>query len=220
MAIARLHRLNPSRVMFIRQNPAAIDAGAFHNDVISVGHLNVLLYHSAAWSETAQSIEEIRQHFFRITGKQLITIDVTEKEVPLVDAVGSYLFNSQLVSLPQGGMALIAPRECQKCDSTRHWLNALPQRNTPIESIHFVDLHESMQNGGGPACLRLRVALTAHQLSRVNPGVLLTPKLYDQLVKWVHHHYREQLSSADLADPKLLNESRQALAELHKILML
>src|SRR5439155_13594952 len=44
-AIARRHGLVEKRAFFVQQSAAAIDAGAFHNDVVCVGHRNVLLIH-------------------------------------------------------------------------------------------------------------------------------------------------------------------------------
>ena len=90
----------------------------------------------------------------------------------------------------------------------------------PIREVRVFDLKQSMQNGGGPACLRLRVALKEHELAAVNHGVMMTPQLYDTLVAWVDKHYRDRLSEADLADPQLLIECRTALDELTQILKL
>ncbi len=50
LAIARLHTLSHDRVVFAKQNPNAIDAGVFHNDVIAVGNKNLLFYHEKAFS--------------------------------------------------------------------------------------------------------------------------------------------------------------------------
>jgi succinylarginine dihydrolase len=202
-AIANQHHLR--NVHFVQQNPAAIDAGAFHNDVVAVSNLNVLLYHTSAWL-TKPGMDEFQP------------IEVSESEVPLADAVSSYLFNSQLVGTDR--MTLIAPIESQECDSTRAFLSELPQRGTPIREIKFVDVRQSMRNGGGPACLRLRVVLTKEQIALIKPRVFLDDALYGELTDWVKRNYREMLTPADLADPKLLEESRRALDELSGILSL
>ena len=223
-AIARLHRLGGEQTMLLQQNPAAIDAGAFHNDVVAVGNLNVMLYHESAFAVSVHGpnpADEIRRAYANATGdKELFLIEVPERQVPLADAVSSYLFNSQLVSLPNGTMALIAPVECQENPTAAAFIGQLTQAGTPIRSAYFVDVRESMRNGGGPACLRLRVALTPTQSDRMNPGVILTETLYDELCLWVKRHYRECLHPDDLADPKLLAESRDALDELTRILRL
>ena len=77
-----------------------------------------------------------------------------------------------------------------------------------------------MQNGGGPACLRLRVALKEHELLAINPHTQITNNKFIELNQWVDKHYRDELSIADLADPNLLNESQTALDELTQILQL
>ena len=208
-AIARLHQLSPARTFFIQQSPAAIDAGAFHNDVVAVSNENVLFYHASAY------VQDIGSYF---PGMQLIK--VSEEQVSLADAIRSYLFNSQLVTLRDGGMVLICPSECEEIASTREYLKNLPTSSSPIHSCHFIDVRQSMKNGGGPACLRLRVVLNDQQMSALHPRALLTPAIYDQLVRWVHAHYRQSLHPDELGDAKLLQESRAALDDLTNILQL
>ncbi|NEQ69524.1 MAG: N-succinylarginine dihydrolase, partial [Symploca sp. SIO2D2] len=117
-AIARLHKLDPRKTLFMQQSPQAIDAGVFHNDVIAVGHLNVLLYHENAFIDGRSAIDQISLQF----GGEFNPIEVAELEVSLQEAVSSYLFNSQLVSLSTGGIALIAPQECSENDSVHGFL--------------------------------------------------------------------------------------------------
>jgi succinylarginine dihydrolase len=218
-AIARLHGLDPSATLLLRQNPAAIDAGAFHNDVVAVANLNVLLIHAAAFADGASAIASLSRAYSEICdGGQLTVIEVSEQDVPLADAVESYLFNGQLVRLPDGSTCLIAPEECRTHPRVRLYLDGLVGDGRAIRSVHFVDVRQSMRNGCGPACLRLRVPLTSQQLRCVHPGVMLTPSLYRSLVSWVERHYRDQLQPQDLADPKLLDEGRAALDALTQIL--
>ena len=116
-------------------------------------------------------------------------------------------------------MALIAPDECQSHPAAKAQIDLLMQERL-FDRVEFVNVRQSMLNGGGPACLRLRVVLTKKELAAMHQGVLLTPQLYNQLTAWVKKHYRETLAPADLADPALLRESRQALDALTKILRL
>ena len=217
-AIARLHQLNPAATLFVRQHPAAVDAGVFHNDVICVGHLNVLLCHEMAFADVDHSIDQLREMYRRQCDGELTVIQARQDRFPLEDAVRSYLFNSQLVGLPDGSMTLIAPIECAECDTARAFIDEIIAGHNPIRTVHFVDLRQSMRNGGGPACLRLRVSLTALEMENLRQSVLLTPALHSQLTAWVERHYRDRLSPEDLADPKLLEESRQALEEVMRIL--
>jgi succinylarginine dihydrolase len=217
-AVARLHELRESDTVLLRQNPEAIDAGAFHNDVVAVGNLDVLLLHAAAFADGPAAVEQVRGAYSRTSGGELTVVHVSEEEVPLADAVGSYLFNSQLVRLPDRSTCLIAPTESHDNPRVAQFLDGLVGPGRPIASVRFVDVRQSMRNGGGPACLRLRVALTATELSRMNRGVLLDATLYEKLVAWVRAHYRDRLHPDDLADPKLLEESRAALDSLTRIL--
>lgn len=216
-AIARLHGLSEERTLFVRQNPDVIDAGVFHNDVISVGNENVLLYHERAFAEGDAAIDGMRQRL-RGLGADLVEIRVTEEEVSVEEAVATYLFNSQIVTLPGGGMMLVCPGECERSERVRRRIDRMLADDNPVERVEFFDLRESMRNGGGPACLRLRVALTDEELAAVNPGAILTPTLVGELEAWVRRHYREELRPADLADPRLVDETRRALAELTEML--
>lgn len=219
-AIARCHRLSDQQVIFAQQHPEAIDAGVFHNDVISVGNENVFLYHEHAFVRTPAVIDELKRAYAALhRGRELIAIKVPTARVPLADAVRSYLFNSQIVTVSPGRMALIAPTDCQDVMSVSSFIDGLlASGRTPIGEVHFLDLRQSMRNGGGPACLRLRIVLTPQELATLPAGVRLTDSNYEALVAWVKKHYREKLKPDELADPKLLEESRRALDELTQLL--
>jgi succinylarginine dihydrolase len=215
-SIARQHNLKDS-ALFLQQTPRAVDAGAFHNDVVAVANLNVLLYHADAWIGTPAIVSRIRKAL-RSRGAELAAIEVDAHRVPLRDAIQSYLFNSQIVTLPDGSMALIAPHECRKTPSTRRFLQWLLTAQTPIRAVHYVEVRQSMRNGGGPACLRLRATLTDRELAGVHPGAVFTSALQEQLTHWINRHYRDSLVPRDLADPHLLEENRRALDELTVLL--
>ncbi len=216
-AVARLHGLSDENVVYILQNPDVIDQGVFHNDVIAVGNQNVLFYHQQAFHNSAGAIAEIQQKF----GEQpLHFIEVKDSEVSVQDAIKTYLFNTQLVTLPDGNMTIIAPSECQENPVVEQYLAELVTRNTPVKSVNYFDVKQSMRNGGGPACLRLRVALTDAELAAVNPNTLMNDELFGKLNYWVEKHYRDVLTEDDLRDPQLLTESRTALDQLTQILKL
>jgi len=217
-AVARLHQLDPSRTLFVQQSPEAIDAGVFHNDVICVGNQNVLLYHEAAFADGEG--ERIAETFLRASGQSLHLLRIAEAELPLSTAVETYLFNSQLITLPNNRMLLVAPAECETNAAARAVIDRLISEHNPLDSAIYVDVRQSMQNGGGPACLRLRVVLTEAQRAAVNGRVFLDDALFQELTAWVKRDYRDELRSADLADPSLLQESRRALDELTHILRL
>lgn len=219
-AVARANALRTDRVLFAQQDPAAIDAGVFHNDVIAVGNEHVLLYHERAFCRPRQVLAELQRRYATLhRGRELTLVCVREKDVPLADAVRSYLFNSQLITLPDGTMALIAPIECRETPSVNAYLQRLlAAPDAPLRRVHFVDLRQSMRNGGGPACLRLRVVLTERERAALPPGVFVNEQRYAQLVRWANKHYREELRPADLADVSLLRETQRALDELTRLL--
>lgn len=217
-AVARLHGLSENAAVMMQQNPDVIDQGVFHNDVIAVGNQNVLFFHEQAFVDTQVKLDEIRRKFG--PAADLHFIEVKTSEVSVSEAVKTYLFNTQLVTLANGDMAIIAPTECRDSATVSAYLEQLTGRGTPIRQVHYFDVKQSMQNGGGPACLRLRVAMSEAQHQAVNPAVLMNESLFVRLNQWVDTHYRDQISEADLADPQLLIESRQALDELTQILKL
>jgi succinylarginine dihydrolase len=218
-AIARAHQLNPATVLLAQQNPAVIDAGVFHNDVIAVGNGNVLLCHASPFLHEEQTLAAAREAYRRRCGGELRIIRASSEQLSIEEAVRSYVFNSQLVTLPDGMMSLIAPREAYESEPARRFIDeVIADSANPVRSVHYVDIRQSMCNGGGPACLRLRVVLNEPELVAAHQGVFLTPALYAALEKWVHRHYRDRLVPDDLRDPKLLDESRAALDELTRIL--
>lgn len=216
-SIARLHRLRPDEVLFIRQNPDVIDRGVFHNDVISVANENVLLYHEESFED--RSIGGLKSVFRKKYGHEPVFIRVTGDRLSVDEAVRTYLFNSRLVTISDGTMALIAPQEC--CESSRAadlLEEILADRSNPIKTIRFTNIRESMQNGGGPACLRLRIILTDEEKASINQGVILNSGLFSLLEEWAGNFYRDHLHFSDFDDPQLLYESRQALDQLTRIL--
>ena len=217
-AVARLHGLSDEHVVYMQQNPDVIDQGVFHNDVIAVGNQNVLFYHQQAFVDTSTKLNELTRKFGNDSDLHLI--EVKDTEVSVADAVQTYLFNTQLVTLENGEMVIIAPTECQDNAAVSAYLAQLTQRNTPIKQVHYYDVKQSMRNGGGPACLRLRVAMSEQEKQAVNPNVLMNDTLFATLNQWVDKHYRDEITEADLADPQLLQESRSALDELTQILNL
>lgn len=218
-AIARAHGLDPARTIFARQSPRAIDAGAFHNDVVAVANENVLFFHEHAFAEKDALLAEISAK-----AEGLFTpvfVEAPAARVSLEDAVRSYLFNAQLVRFPgEDRMTLVAPKEVEETPSVAAWLADLVAGNGPIGAVLTMNLRESMRNGGGPACLRLRVAVTDAERAAIRPGFLLDEPGIAALEAWVGRHYRETLGPDDLRDPNLVTETWRALDELTRILPL
>ncbi|MEZ4220049.1 MAG: N-succinylarginine dihydrolase [Polyangiaceae bacterium] len=212
-AVARLCGIRTD-VLFRQQSPAGIDAGSFHSDVLCVGHRQVLLCHELAFVEPDALFQELRRRL----GDELEIHAASNRELPVGDAVASYPFNSQLVTTAAGTMVIVAPSEARDVPSARGFLERVVAESSHVGAIHWASVNESMRNGGGPACLRLRVELTGDDMAALPPGVLMTEAKLDTLEQWVHRHYRPELSLADLADPALWRECCAALDELTGLL--
>ncbi len=214
-AIVRRHGLDPATVIFAQQSPAAIDAGVFHNDVIAVGSGNVLFCHERAFVDQGSVLEKLDR---MVPGFKPIV--VTDPEFSVDEAVATYLFNSQLISRGDGTFVLVAPAECDEHAGARALLDRLISGASPIAEVITFDLRQSMRNGGGPACLRLRVELTGTERAAIRAKVFLDDALANALDGWIRRHYRDRLAPEDLGDPALLDESRRALDELSTMLRL
>ncbi|SXV48482.1 succinylarginine dihydrolase [Klebsiella pneumoniae] len=219
-AVARLHQLDPRYTVFAQQAPQAIDRGVFHNDVIAVSNRHVLFHHQQAFVDQATVLATLRAKSDSLD-IPFTSVEVPDERVSLDDAVASYLFNSQLLSKPDGKMLIVVPEECRQRENVWRYLSDLAADSaSPIDEVAVFDLRESMRNGGGPACLRLRVVLNEAERQAVNAHSLMNDERYQQLTAWVEKHYRDRLHARDLADPQLLREVYQALDELTQILRL
>jgi succinylarginine dihydrolase len=197
-AVARLHGLDPARCFFAQQSHAAIQAGAFHNDVVAVANETVLFAHEQAFDDKAALYDWIGADL-----PEAVIVEVPADRVTLDEAIRSYLFNSQLVSLPGGGMALVLPIEARETEAVWSWLQELVAGNGPIRALHVHDVRESMRNGGGPACLRLRVAVDEAWLPAIDQRFLLDERRWDALHRLVEAHWPERIAPADIGDPAM-----------------
>jgi succinylarginine dihydrolase len=206
VAIARAHRLDPARTVFIEQSPEAIAAGAFHNDVVAVANETVLFAHEQAFADKGRFFAELRAALPTVA-----IIEVPAAAVTLEEAIASYLFNAQLVTRPAGGMALILPNEAQGQPRVWRWLEALVAGNGPVRELVPVDVRQSMANGGGPACLRLRVVCDP---ATVDPRFLVDAEKLDAIAAVVETHWPERVGPEDhatLGDWPAAETARRAL---------
>jgi len=194
--IARKHMLDPARTLFVEQNPEAIAAGAFHNDVVAVANEHVLFTHELAFADPEGTYDAIRE---KLPEAEIIV--VPDSAVSLAEAVRSYLFNAQLVTLPSGeGMALIIPLEAWENSAVRQWLDGLLAGNGPIRRIVPVDVRQSMSNGGGPACLRLRVVADPEV---VDPRFMLDQTRVERISAVIEEFWPEQIDPGELGSESL-----------------
>ncbi|MEZ4229639.1 MAG: N-succinylarginine dihydrolase [Polyangiaceae bacterium] len=214
-AVARLHQLG-ARALLWQQAPRGIDEGAFHTDVLAVGTANLLLLHELAFVDTEQLLGELRRRL----GDEFQVCLAKQGELPAADAVAAYPFNSQLLELPGGELVIVAPREAEANAQANRYLQRVVAEDNRVEAVHYLDVNQSMKNGGGPACLRLRVPLSDSELTKLGARVVLDDALYSDLQAWVERHYRDRLSFADLLDVAFLREVETALDELTQLLEL
>ena len=205
-AVARLHRLDPDRTIFARQSPEAIAAGAFHADVVMVANEHVLLVHQQAFADPAEVYAALRRQLPKIE-----IIEVPASSVSLAEAVATYLFNAQLVSLPESGMALILPTEARDNPHVWAWLQDLAARNGPVRRLVPVEVRQSMANGGGPACLRLRVVA---EPAAVDTRFLVDHASLDRIEGIVQAYWPETIAADDLAQPALWDHVTRARSAL------
>jgi succinylarginine dihydrolase len=201
-ALARRHRLDPERTLFAEQSEEAIAAGAFHNDVVAVANERVLFAHEQAFAHKDTLIADCAR---LVPGFEYV--EVPASEVPLADAVSSYLFNAQLVTLPGGETALIVPEEARETTSVWGWLERHLAGNGPIRQVNVVDVRQSMANGGGPACLRLRVVADP---ATIDPRFLVDEDKLDRIAEVIAANWPEEIDRRELRDPDLIRDIEDA----------
>ncbi|HEX8400742.1 MAG TPA: N-succinylarginine dihydrolase [Allosphingosinicella sp.] len=207
-AVARHHQLDDGRILFVAQSEEAIAAGAFHNDVVAVANENVLFCHEQAFDDRSSFYAALRRLL-----PEVEIIEVPASAVSLSDAIRSYMFNAQLVTLPGGGMGLILPEEARETPAVWRWLEQMTSGNGPVRELFVVDVRQSMANGGGPACLRLRVVADPKS---VDPRFICGHEMLDGVSEVIEEHWPDRIVPDDLADPELweqLEQGREALLD-------
>jgi succinylarginine dihydrolase len=215
-AVARLFELGPAQAIFAQQHPAGIDAGAFHTDVLAVGSGDFLMTHELAFHDLDGTLAALRAQL----GEGLTVVVAKEYELPARDAVLAYPFNSQVLRLGDGRLVIVAPEDSRDNPRARAFLERVVAEKNPVAAVHYLDVRQSMENGGGPACLRQRITLTDAEVAAVKARVFYDATLDAELRAWVSRHYRDRLTAQDLADPALAREGLTALDELTGILRL
>ena len=207
-AVARAHRLDPARTLFVKQSPDAIAAGAFHNDVVAVANERILFAHEQAFADQHAFFADLRRIM-----PDVDIVEVPAERVSLADAIGSYLFNAQLVTAGSGAQTLIVPAEARANEAVWSWLQDHLAGNGPIRAVEVVDVRESMANGGGPACLRLRVVCDP---ALVDPRFIVDAAKLDQIADVIATHWPEAIAFDAIGDTDLVTRvvhARRALYE-------
>ncbi len=225
-AVQQQHRLPQEEVLFVRQNAEVINEGVFHNDVIAVSNADVLLVHELAFEHGHSALQDIDEAYARLhPGRELIVLVVEDEQLTVDEAVHTYFFNSQIISLPNGRMALIAPVEAQALyegKAAELMEQICADEGNPLDEVHFVDLRQSMRNGGGPACLRLRVAMTQIQQEALaaTVRVLVDEALLEELEAAIYRYYPESITAETLGNPAIYHASLQVMEAFGQIMRL
>jgi succinylarginine dihydrolase len=216
-AISRRHQIAPENTFFCKQHPLAIDAGAFHNDVVALSHGNLLIHHELAFATDNSTWLEVEHRFQAITGAELKRIEISSASLSLEAAVSTYLFNSQIVMPEQSSRPVIlCPMQVREHAETRKLVKEWCQRGLFREAC-YVPLDQSMRGGGGPACLRLRVPLPEDQLSTIPAASRWTEELDDQLRAIIRQYYPAQLTLSDLANGAFAEQNQLAYEQIRAV---
>ncbi|RYD26809.1 MAG: succinylarginine dihydrolase, partial [Lysobacteraceae bacterium] len=201
--------LDTDHTLMVCQGEAAIAAGAFHNDVVAVANGHVLFAHEQAFAKPRALCEAVTALV-----PDAVIIEVPADRVSLDTAIRTYLFNSQLVTMPDGGMTLVLPAETRENAEVWTWLSELIAAEGPITRLEIVDVRESMRNGGGPACLRLRVQVDAEAFAAIDPRFLLDDGACDRIEAVIAREWPEAIAPDDLGDPRLWEQCLEARSAL------
>lgn len=184
---------------FAQQTPEAIEAGVFHNDVIATSHGGLLIYHELAFADHEKVVADLSQKYQTRTSEFLQSICVSRKELPLDEAVRTYLFNSQIVNSDSESMQLICPVQCKESAQTRSLIDRwISDPTNPIQRVHFMSLGQSMANGGGPACLRLRMMIDESQLEELGHRYRIDEARIARLTTMIEREYPDRFSIEDM----------------------
>lgn len=203
--VARRLGIGDTRSLFVQQLPKAIDAGVFHNDVIATSHEDFLLVHECAYVDQPNSLDRMADIFRKQCHGTLRTLVITEKELSLSEAVATYLFNSQIVTRKDGSWLMLCPVECQESPTASQVLKRIQREEPRIGAIEFVSLRESMANGGGPACLRLRTYASEQEIDELPARTRIQDESLSFLEGVIASEYPETVQLEDFLDLDLVS---------------
>ena len=202
-AVARAHGVRTA--LFVQQSAEAIAAGAFHNDVVAVADGDVIFAHEQAFTDRVRFYAELTAAYPAVQ-----IVEVPASAVSLAEAIRSYLFNAQLLTTDRGA-TLLLPDEARDEPRVWRWLESIVAGNGPIRRLRTIDVRESMANGGGPACLRLRVAADP---ATIDPRFLVDEAKITRIARIVEAHWPAAIDPAAIDDPALITQIERARAAL------
>jgi succinylarginine dihydrolase len=91
------------------------------------------------------------------------------------------------------------------------WIERHLAGNGPIRRVEVVDVRQSMANGGGPACLRLRVLADPATVDR---RFIVDEARLDTIAEVVGRYWPEEIHHDDLKQHSLIAQIEAARAAL------
>ncbi len=211
-------QLDREACCFAQQTPEAIEAGVFHNDVIATSHADLLIYHELAFADHANVVEDLSHKYQRRIGHALQGLCVHSRELPLDEAVRTYLFNSQIVNSDSDTMQLICPSQCRDSSPTRALIDRwIADPSNPIQRVHFLSLNQSMANGGGPACLRLRMMVDDAQLKELGARYRIDEARIALLSDIIEQNYPERFCIEDMTRLDFAEHSQTTVDTIERL---
>ncbi|SEI00219.1 succinylarginine dihydrolase [Rheinheimera pacifica] len=210
-AICQLHALPDSKVLLQKQSKEAISRGIFHNDIISMNSHDLLVFHQQAYEDHESLIE-------KLMAQGICCVEIKAEEFSLEHALKTYFFNSEFISGKDGGLVLVMSKSCQHDAKVQVQLDRIQTAYSKEIKTMYVDLDDSLRNGGGPACLRLRVQLNQEQFSAIPSQFLLTQNKLEALQEVVTRFYRESLSYEDVLTEIFQRNLQPVYTKLEQIL--
>lgn len=219
-AVARQHGLDAECTFFLKQHPKAIDAGAFHNDVVAMSDRDLLIHHEHAFHEPDAMLMSLEARFRQRTEGSLKRIVVDDSQLPIDEAVRTYLFNSEILTVDRAGLlerVILCPAQVAANPNALRLVHQW-QQDGVFSEVHFVDLGQSMDGGGGPACLRLRVPVREDELDSIPPYRRWSESLDRELRAAIQNTYPVRVTIDDLARSDFLEQAIHARNQVAAVL--
>ena len=208
--------VSDSQVVFAKQNSDSVQQGIFHNDVISSGHLDLFITHELAFEDTNLVINDLQSKYYALHKENLNVVVIKESMLSIKECVLTYFFNMQIISPNSNDMELILPMECLGNQRIQTVLTYIQEKEERIKDIHYVQLNESMKNGGGPACLRLRLQLTMPQWTVIPSKFKFNDKLYKDLIEIIQTNYPESFEIENQIETEFIQRLRNTYNLLYQ----
>ena len=215
-SLAKAMNIPETQTLICRQLATSVQKGVFHHDVVGMSHQDVLIIHELALEDQDHTLQLLQTMSQNILKKKLTIIQVSSEQLSLKEALDTYFFNSQFIKDQDGNVHLICAQQCNNHPKVSLLVDDLIAQKV-IEKVHYISLSESMMNGGGPACLRLRLPLTSKEFSNIPNCFKFSDEKYQEMVHFVHQFYPNQVRLADFIQINFLKKMNQLFDGLYSL---